>query len=108
MEIATPIARYRGPQLHRESLVLIPELAVDELQFVYQTGAKKHGAESWREGMSWSKCLSKIVRHLGRFLAGESRCPKDGQHHLASVMFWCAALMEYERTHPEMDDIRVN
>jgi dATP/dGTP diphosphohydrolase len=85
---------------------LIPEAGHDEEALVYQIGAEKHGAESWREGIPWSKALSKMQRHLGKFLAGESRCPVDGQHHLGSVKFWCNALMEYEQTHPELDDIR--
>lgn len=89
-----------------DGLALVPMLGTMEEALVYQAGAQKHGAESWREGMPWSKCLSKMQRHLGKFLAGESRCPVDGQHHLASVKFWCNALMEFEQTHPELDDIR--
>jgi len=85
---------------------LVPQIGSEEERLVYMIGAKKHGAESWREGMPWSVCLSKLVRHLGSFVNGESRCPRDGQHHLGSVKFWCNALMEYEKTHPELDDIR--
>lgn len=89
-----------------QGLGLVPQLGVQEEALVYAAGAEKHGADSWREGMPWSKCLSKMQRHLGKFLGGESRCPVDGQHHLASVKFWCNALMEFEQTHPELDDIR--
>lgn len=85
---------------------LVPDLGRDEEAYVYTVGARKHGAEGWRDGIKWSVCVIKIMRHLGRFLAGESRCPVDNQHHLASVKFWCNALMEYEQTHPELDDVR--
>ena len=89
---------------HSESL--IPVRGQFEEERVYQVGAKKHGANSWRQGVKWSTAVAKILRHLGRFLSGESYCPVDGQHHLASVKFWCNALIEYEHTHPELDDVR--
>jgi hypothetical protein len=85
---------------------LMPDCGLMEQYLVYNIGAARHGANSWRKGMPWSKCLAKAMRHLGRFLDGESRCPVDGQHHLASVCFWMNALMEYEQTKPTLDDIR--
>ena len=85
---------------------LVPALGLAEEAIVYAVGADKHGEHSWRDGMPWSRCVIKLQRHLGKFLAGESRCPQDGQHHLASVKFWCNALMEFEQTHPERDDVR--
>jgi len=85
---------------------LTPNAGMLEEEYVYLIGAAKYGAESWRNGMPWSVCLSKLMRHLGLFLNGESRCPVDGQHHLGSVKFWANALIEYEQTHPELDDIR--
>jgi hypothetical protein len=85
---------------------LVPTLGQQEEALVYHIGAEKHGADSWRKGMPWSVAITKINRHLGKFLSGESRCPKDGQHHLASVKFWCNALMEWEQTHPKDDDVR--
>jgi len=45
-----------------------------------------------------------MMRHIEAFRRGESVDPDDGQHPLASVA-WCAfTLMEFERTHPELDD----
>lgn len=102
-----PIAR-RNNEYFPEHMPyhLVPILGSDEEMLVYHIGAEKHGAESWRNGMPWSTAVIKMNRHLGKFLSGESRCPKDGQHHLASVKFWCNSLMEWEQTCPEKDDIR--
>ena len=85
--------------------VLIPTLGYAEEGLVYAIGAEKHGAQSWRDGMPWSRAVIKMQRHLGQFLSGESRCPADGQHHLASVKFWCNTLMEFEQTYPELNDL---
>ena len=105
------IAVFNEEYMTRDELVsaneLVPTLGITEEILVYYVGAEKHGPDSWRDGMAWSRCITKLVRHLGRFVDGESRCPKDGQHHLASIKFWCNALMEYEQTHPELDDVRV-
>jgi hypothetical protein len=97
-----------GEAILLESYDLVPDLGRMEEALVYQLGAEKYGANNWRKGMPWHVCLAKLQRHLGAFLAGYSRDPRDGQHHLASVKFWCNALMEYEQMHPELDDITVN
>lgn len=83
---------------------LIPVRGLREEAIVYTKGAGKYADHNWRKGLSYSQCLGALMRHLEAFRAGESRDPDNGQHHLASVKFWCNALMEYEVTHPELDD----
>lgn len=83
---------------------LVPTYGQVRVAEVYTVGAKKHGENGWRYGMQFSYCISKLFRHLYRWLRGERYDKDDGQHHLASVVFWCYALMEFEGTHPEMDD----
>jgi hypothetical protein len=99
-------SQYAGNAMLISGAELVPHLGVTEEAMVYAIGAEKHGKDDWRGGIAWSVCMTKIMRHLGRFLDGESRCPKDGQHHLGSVKFWCNTLIEFEQTHPELDDIR--
>jgi len=83
---------------------LIPPEPLKALAFVYTLGASKYTDHNWRKGMKWSRCIAALMRHVEAFRAGEAFDQKDGQHHLASVA-WCAfALMEYERTHSELDD----
>lgn len=71
---------------------------------VYTVGAEKYEPNNWRDGYPWSRSIAALERHFKLFKAGESRDPKDGQHHLASVVFHALALMEWEKTKPGEDD----
>jgi len=83
---------------------LIPPMPLGAVAFVYTMGAHKYTDHNWRKGMAWSRVIGAMMRHLETFRKGISIDPTDGQHVLASVA-WCAlTLMEYERTHPELDD----
>lgn len=83
---------------------LIPPNPLAELARVYTIGANKYDDRNWEKGIKWGRIFGAMMRHAWAYWRGERDDPKDGQHHLASVA-WCAfALMEYEKTHPEMDD----
>jgi len=83
---------------------LIPSGPLAKLAEVYTIGAKKYDDRNWEKGIKWGRIFGAMMRHAWAYWCGESLDPVDGQHHLASVA-WCAfALIEYERTHPELDD----
>lgn len=83
---------------------LLPTEPLAEVARVYTIGAKKYGDRNWERGIKWGRIYAALQRHANAFWKGERLDPVDGQHHMASVA-WCAlALMEYERTHPELDD----
>ena len=83
---------------------LIPMQPLRELAHVYTLGARKYTDRNWELGIPWGRVFGALVRHAVAWWGGERHDVDDGQHHLASVA-WCAlALMEYERTHPELDD----
>ena len=83
---------------------LIPPGPLAELARVYLIGASKYGDRNWEKGLSWGRVFAAMMRHAWGWWAGEKHDLIDKQHHLASVA-WCAfALMEYEETHPELDD----
>lgn len=75
---------------------LIPTYGMAKVAEVYTIGAKKHGENSWRGGLKVTYCLSKLFRHLYRWMRGERLDEDNGQHHLGSVVFWALALMEFE------------
>lgn len=78
--------------------------SLSEVAQVYTLGAAKYSDRNWEKGLKWSRVFSAMMRHGWAWWWGEVTDKVDGQHHLASVA-WCAlALMEYERTHPELDD----
>ena len=83
---------------------LIPVGPLKELAKVYTIGSVKYDDNNWRKGFKWSRIYSALQRHANAFWDGERYDPTDGQEHLSSVA-WCAfALMEFERTHPQLDD----
>lgn len=76
---------------------LIPENSIKELAKVFTIGAKKYDDRNWEMGMKWGRVYAAMQRHAWAWWGGEKCDQEDGQHHLGSVM-WCAAvLMEYER-----------
>lgn len=66
--------------------------------------AVSSGEHNWRKGYAWSLSIAAALRHFIAWIGGERRDPTDGQHHLASVVFHCLALMEFETTNPAKDD----
>lgn len=93
--------KYDGDKLRFD---LIPVRSLEKVARVYTIGAKKYDDNNWRKGLKWGRVFAAMMRHAWAWMRGESHDPVDGQHHLASVA-WCAlTLMEYEETHPELDD----
>ena len=83
---------------------LIPVGPLAELANVYTLGAVKYDDRNWEKGILFSRLYAAMMRHANKYWAGEKNDLEDGQHHLSSVA-WCAfAMMELEKTHPEMDD----
>ncbi len=83
---------------------LIPVIPWGEVASVYTMGAKKYTDRNWEHGITWSRIYGALQRHANAYWGGETHCSIDKQHHLSSVV-WCAlTLMEFERTHPELDD----
>jgi hypothetical protein len=83
---------------------LIPPGPLAELARVYNIGAGKYADRNWENGIEYGRIFAALQRHAWAYWNGENRDVEDGQHHLASVA-WCAfALIEYERTHPELDN----
>lgn len=83
---------------------LIPPRPLRELAEVYGLGATKYGDRNWEQGRPWCDYIAALLRHINAFHGGEEVDPKDGQRHLASVAWLALALMEFTRTHPELDD----
>lgn len=83
---------------------LIPWDQVWKVAELYGKGAKKYEARNWEKGYDWSLSFAALHRHLAQFWGGQSYDDETGAHHLASVIFHALAMMEFEETHPELDD----
>lgn len=87
-----------------EAFALIPVEPQREVARVYGYGSKKYAPRNWEKGYDWSLSYSALQRHVNAFWGGENLDPETGLHHLAHAVFHCYALMEWGRTHPELDD----
>lgn len=83
---------------------LISRRAIEEEAKVMAFGLKKYGAHNWRKGMEWSRCIDAGLRHLLAFADGEDLDPETGLSHLAHARCCLAFLLDYEKSHPKMDD----
>jgi hypothetical protein len=83
---------------------LVPPYPLNELVKVYTVGAKKYSDRNWEKGMSWGRIFAALMRHCWAFWNGEENDPEDGIHHMAHAAWCCLALIEYGKTHKELDD----
>lgn len=83
---------------------LIPVDPLWQVAELYGKGAKKYAERNWERGYDWNLSYQAMMRHANQFWSGESVDGETKCHHLASVIFHAMALMEFEKTHPELDN----
>lgn len=85
---------------------LIPWEALDEIAKLYAFGAKKYSANNWRNGsgLGYLRCFNAMFRHLLAWVTGCDTDPETKLHPLASVAFYCLAVIYYEKTGKKNDD----
>lgn len=83
---------------------LLSTEALEQVAAVLQFGAEKYAEHNWRKGFVWSRPLSAALRHLLAFNGGEDRDPESNLSHLAHAACCIMFLLEFEKTHPELDD----
>ena len=89
----------------KNRLDLISPIFIEELGKVLTYGANKYAPNNWRfTGMDWSRCIGSLKRHLNEFEKGIDIDPESGLSHLAHIACNVMFLVEYNKTHPELDD----
>lgn len=83
---------------------LLSHEALMQTALVLEFGRNKYAAHNWRKGFAWSRPLSAAMRHITAFADGEDRDPESGLSHLAHAMCCIMFVLEFEKTHPELDD----
>lgn len=83
---------------------LLSTTALVEIAKVLEFGKNKYSANNWRSGFNWSRLLDSAMRHLTAFNDGEDKDPESGLSHLAHLGCCILFLLEFEQTHPELDD----
>lgn len=66
----------------------------------YAEGAKKYSDHNWRKGMPFSQTLNHVIKHIVQWAGGD-----ESEDHLAHAAWGLMAVMEFEFTHPELDDL---
>jgi hypothetical protein len=89
---------------YKPRLDLIPVSAQLEEAEVLAFGAEKYGEHNWRKGMAWSRPYAAALRHLLAWGEGEDLDPESGISHLAHARCNLGFLLEYLKSHPELDD----
>ncbi|WP_429137968.1 dATP/dGTP diphosphohydrolase domain-containing protein [Bartonella heixiaziensis] len=85
-------------------LELIPPLALIEIGKVLEFGAKKYGANNWRNGMHGSRFHGAALRHLLTWFGGEHKDAESDLSHLAHAACCILFLMECEAQQIGHDD----
>ena len=85
-------------------LNLLSTEAMNQTAAVLKFGAQKYAEHNWRGGFKWSRPLAAAMRHLTAFNDGEDKDPESGLSHLAHAACCIMFLLEFEKTHPELDD----
>lgn len=83
---------------------LLSPTALEEISKVLTFGKKKYARDSWRGGILWSRYFGAILRHIFAYMGGQDKDPETGLSHLAHAACCIMFLLEFEKTHPELDD----
>lgn len=87
-------------------LSLISRRANEQEARVLDFGRRKYNSWNWSLGMQWSRVLDAVMRHVAAYADGETFDPESGLSHLAHARCGLGFLLDYEESHPELDDRR--
>lgn len=83
---------------------LLSTEALTQIAYAMTAGAEKYGDHNWRGGLAWSRTIAAAMRHLTAFNAGENVDPETGLSHIAHLGCNVMFLLDYIKSHPELDD----
>ena len=85
-------------------LQLVPVSLVEGIGTILTFGAHKYAPRAWENGFEWSRAFGALLRHLYAWWKGENLDKETGKSHLWHAGCELAFLIEWETTHPELDD----
>lgn len=111
---------------------LLSPFALTVCARILAKGARKYASRNWELGFAWSRSIAAILRHLFRYMMGQTHdigekkygdkedcadCAKGtldsmdwvclnhtGESHAGNVMVNASFLLHFEKTKPELDD----
>ncbi len=84
---------------------LIDAKAMEGLAAVLTFGAQKYAAHNWRNGISYSRVLAALLRHVSAIQRGEYVDPESGLPHIDHVGCCWMFLSNFMKTRPDLDDL---
>jgi len=90
----------------KNPLHLVPPSLVFAVGEVLEKGASKYAERNWEKGMSWCTVYGCLMRHIMKW-ASPFHSDKDeetGLNHLYHAAANIAMLIEYQFSHPSLDD----
>jgi len=90
----------RSTDADNERFDLIPQRMLRRVAASMSEGARKYGEHNWEKGFKWSSLINHLMRHSYLYLIGDKT-----EDHLAHMVCNLGFLMEFETTHPELNDI---
>jgi hypothetical protein len=85
-------------------LNLIDPQAIEGLAAVLTFGAKKYAADNWRSGISNSRLIASLLRHLFAIMRGEYTDPESGLPHIDHVGCNWMFLSNNLKNRPDLND----
>lgn len=92
----------KGSKMSRYDL--LPPYPLELLAQHYGKGAQKYEDRNWEKGYKWSLSFAAMMRHAWAFWRGEDIDPETGMPHLIAVAWHAFAMLQFSKTHPELDD----
>ncbi len=83
---------------------LLDPSALDGLASVLTFGARKYDAHNWRGGISYSRLIAAMLRHIFAVLRGEDIDPESNLPHIDHVGCCWMFLSNMMKTRPDLDD----
>ena len=82
---------------------LIPVQGITEVSKILTEKLKRHEVNEWKYGISWTRILSSLKKHLTEFELGNDYT-EEGLLHIAEVAANALILCEYYSIYPQGDD----
>lgn len=84
-------------------LDLLDPYAIEQLAHVLTFGAAKYEAHNWRRGITTSRLIAALLRHVFAYLRGEDRDAETKLSHIAHAMCCCMFILGLQHR-TECDD----
>lgn len=88
----------------KAQLDLLPYEALEEIAKVLGFGARKYARGNFANGISYSRLIAAVLRHVHQYNSGEDIDPESGLPHTAHAGCMLLFLLYMQKHRPDLDD----